>query len=192
MDGTKRTIRLRIALAGIALTMGSLGLGATHAQTADAATAPAKAAAAKEGPRFVASAPQDFESSFATFEAEGAPSITVAPGAVDITAIEPAEPEGRSIGIGVASFYGKRFAGRPTASGERFDPRQLTAAHKTLPFGTRVKVINPRNGRSVIVRINDRGPFTKGRHIDLSRAAAEEIGLVNAGHGKVELLVIES
>ena len=105
--------------------------------------------------------------------------------------IEP-EPEadGDRIGGGVASYYGKRFAGRPTASGEIFNPVKLTAAHRTLPFGSKVKVTNKRNGRSVVVRINDRGPFSKGRVIDLSRKAAEEIGLIRAGHAPVELSLL--
>ena len=112
--------------------------------------------------------------------------------AVDITEFEPiSEPAAgdvlRDLGIGHASYYGRRFAGRPTASGEQFNPRQFTAAHKTLPFGSKVRVTNPRNGRSVIVRINDRGPFVSGRTIDLSRAAAEEIGLVKRGVGEVHM-----
>ena len=82
---------------------------------------------------------------------------------------------------GKASWYGGRFQGRKTASGERFDQRDLTAAHKTLRFGTRVRVINEENGRSVVVRINDRGPYGRGRIIDLSRAAAERIDMIRAG-----------
>lgn len=77
----------------------------------------------------------------------------------------------------VASWYGPRFHGNLTANGETYDQWGLTAAHKTLPFGTRLAVTNPATGRSVEVRINDRGPFTPGRDIDLSRAAAEAIGL---------------
>ena len=68
-----------------------------------------------------------------------------------------------------ATYYGEELAGRRTASGEIFNPNALTAAHRTLPFGTRVRVTNSRNGRSAVVRINDRGPFTKGVHIDLSK-----------------------
>ncbi|ORE94551.1 septal ring lytic transglycosylase RlpA family protein [Acuticoccus yangtzensis] len=88
---------------------------------------------------------------------------------------------------GVASYYGKRFHGRRTANGERFNMNALTAAHRTLPFGTRVKVTNPKNGRSVTVRINDRGPYHGKRSIDLSRAAAEKIGMVNAGVASVKM-----
>ena len=75
-----------------------------------------------------------------------------------------------------ASWYGPGFHGRRTANGERFDQDALTAAHKTLPFGTRVRVINHATGRSVVVRINDRGPFVGGRSIDLSRGAARAVG----------------
>jgi rare lipoprotein A len=72
-----------------------------------------------------------------------------------------------------------------TASGERMNPAELTAAHRTLPFGTKLKVTNQRNGKSVVVRINDRGPFIKGRVIDLSKAAANRLGFVGAGHTKI-------
>ena len=97
------------------------------------------------------------------------------------------EDDAQSLGSGVASFYGAKFHGRRTASGERFDMHALTAAHRSLPFGSEVRVTDPRSGRSVTVRINDRGPFSRHRTIDLSRAAAQEIGLVNRGHGTVEL-----
>ncbi|MBD3730298.1 MAG: septal ring lytic transglycosylase RlpA family protein [Sphingomonadales bacterium] len=92
----------------------------------------------------------------------------------------------------MASYYGRAFAGRRTASGESFDPGQLTAAHRTLPFGSKVRVTSQASGRSVIVRINDRGPFSRGRVIDLSRAAAEQIGLIGPGHGQVTLELVES
>jgi rare lipoprotein A len=82
---------------------------------------------------------------------------------------------------GLATWYGGRFHGRKTASGERFNQHAMTAAHKTLPMGTRVRVTNQRTGRSVVVRINDRGPYAKGRIIDVSRAAAEVLGMVRAG-----------
>ncbi|WP_428293691.1 septal ring lytic transglycosylase RlpA family protein [Hydrogenophaga sp.] len=88
---------------------------------------------------------------------------------------------GREVERGIASWYGEKFQGRRTASGESFDMNDFTAAHKTLPFGTRVRVRHATTGREVTVRINDRGPFTKGRVIDLSRAAAEAIGIIQAG-----------
>ena len=88
----------------------------------------------------------------------------------------------------VASYYGKEHAGRRTASGERFNPGAMTAAHRTLRFGTKVRVTDTRNGRSVVVRINDRGPFVKGRSIDLSSGAARVIGM--GGAAQVKLTVI--
>ena len=117
-------------------------------------------------------------------------------GAVDITTIDPADPieaedqAGEPIGMGMASWYGREFAGRRTASGERFDPAEYTAAHRTLPFGSRVRVTSA-SGRSVVVRINDRGPFHGGRVIDLSEAAAAELGIVRAGSGRVELALLD-
>ena len=92
--------------------------------------------------------------------------------------------------IGVASWYGARYHGRSTASGERFDMNALTAAHRTLPFGTRVRVTNLGNGRSVVVRINDRGPFVTGRIIDVSRSAAERLGFTRQGVARVEVRVV--
>lgn len=93
---------------------------------------------------------------------------------------------------GRASWYGAKFHGRLTASGEPFDMTELTAAHRTLPFGTRVRVINEANGKSVVVRINDRGPFSGKRVIDLSRRAAEVIGIKAKGVAPVKLEVFES
>ena len=84
---------------------------------------------------------------------------------------------GGAAASGLASWYGPGFHGRKTASGETFNAGALTAAHRSLPFGTRVRVVNKRNGRSVVVRINDRGPYGHGRVIDLSRAAARAIGI---------------
>lgn len=99
------------------------------------------------------------------------------------------ETAGRPIEVGTASWYGPDFHGRPTASGETYDMYQLTAAHRTLPFGTRVVVVNRDNGRSVTVRVNDRGPFVRGRIVDLSYGAARELGMVEAGLARVELYV---
>lgn len=100
------------------------------------------------------------------------------------------EPLLEELGSGGASYYGRAFAGKPTASGEPFNPSHLTAAHRSLPFGSKVKVTNHRNGKSVVVRINDRGPFGHGRVIDLSREAAERIGLIQQGHGTVKLALL--
>ncbi|CAL1521109.1 septal ring lytic transglycosylase RlpA family protein [Chitinophaga sp. MM2321] len=88
---------------------------------------------------------------------------------------------------GKASYYADTFDGKRTASGETFHQRHLTAAHRSLPFGTRVTVINVANGRSVKVRVNDRGPFVQGRIIDLSRKAATKIGMLNTGVANVEI-----
>ena len=91
---------------------------------------------------------------------------------------------------GSASWYGGKFHGRTTANGERYDMNELTAAHKTLPFGTKVRVINERNGKAVVVRINDRGPFVGKRVIDLSRGAAQAVGMINQGVARVKLEVL--
>lgn len=91
---------------------------------------------------------------------------------------------------GEASYYGSELAGNRTASGEVFDPNQLTAAHRTLPLGSKVRVTNPRNGQSVVVRINDRGPYHGNRVIDLSTAAARTIGLIRSGTGRVNLALL--
>jgi len=98
------------------------------------------------------------------------------------------KPSGAELGRGIASWYGPGFHGKRTASGERFDMNDLTAAHRTLPFGTRVRVRNTQNGREVVVRINDRGPQRSDRIIDLSKAAAEALDLVRAGTGPVVLM----
>ncbi|WP_295427356.1 septal ring lytic transglycosylase RlpA family protein [uncultured Thiodictyon sp.] len=92
---------------------------------------------------------------------------------------------------GMASYYHDRFNGRRTASGARYNKGELSAAHKTLPLGSRVRVTDSRSGRSVVVRINDRGPYARGRVIDLSRAAASEIGLVSKGVSRVTLEVLK-
>lgn len=91
---------------------------------------------------------------------------------------------------GTASWYGGKFHGRRTANGETYNQHALTAAHRFLPFGTEVVVTNQNNGRSVVVRINDRGPFSGGRIIDLSRQAASQIGMINSGTAKVTVEVI--
>ncbi|MEO1375348.1 MAG: septal ring lytic transglycosylase RlpA family protein [Cyanobacteria bacterium J06635_10] len=91
---------------------------------------------------------------------------------------------------GIASFYGYDGSGNKTASGERFNPERLTAAHRSLPFGTRVRVTNMRNGRSVVVRINDRGPFIRGRVIDLSHRAARVIRMIGRGIAPVRVEIL--
>src|ERR1019366_1414695 len=90
---------------------------------------------------------------------------------------------------GAAGWAGQEFAGRPTANGEIFDPMLMTAAHRTLPFGTLVDVHNPKTGQTVRVRVNDRGPYVGDRLIDLSYAAAQQIGLADGGGGEVDINV---
>lgn len=93
---------------------------------------------------------------------------------------------------GIASWYGPGFAGRLTANGERFDPSALTCAHRTLPFGTRLEVTNLENGRTVVVRVNDRGPYAHGRLIDLSAEAARRLGMRASGTARVRVTVLDS
>ena len=102
-----------------------------------------------------------------------------------------AQPHYLFVAQGKASWYGKSFQGKPTACGELFDTAKLTAAHKTLPFGTRLKVTNLYNNKSVIVRVNDRGPFHGNRILDLSKAAARQVDMIHAGvvEVKIEKLV---
>jgi len=195
MDGTKRALTARLALVGAAGLALAGAMGAGHAEPIAAMPIVEVVKTADTGTtRFTPSADASADQSFVPFS-DDAPALAV-PGQADTitsiaaTGIASAEPEAELLGSGVASFYGRRFAGRPTASGEAFDPQQLTAAHRTLPFGSQVRVTNPRNGKSVVVRINDRGPFHKGRLIDVSRRAAEQLGIVAAGHGKVELALI--
>jgi peptidoglycan lytic transglycosylase len=92
--------------------------------------------------------------------------------------------------IGVASWYGEQFQGNPTASGEVYDMNGLTAANRDLPLGTRIKVTNLRNKRSLILRVNDRGPYISGRFLDVSKTAAKRLGFMNAGLALVEMEVV--
>jgi rare lipoprotein A len=93
--------------------------------------------------------------------------------------------------VGNASWYGQEFDGKITADGERFDSESLTAAHPNLPFGSIVRVVNPRNGKYELVRINDRGPYQEGREIDVSYRVARKLGLVHAGVNQVRLELLE-
>jgi rare lipoprotein A len=166
--------RIPLRLAGLAAAL--LMAGPAHAETAD----PRLAFAAAFAPFALTpiEATLDPATGSAATERFAQAPVAKAPARI---ASDRAPRTGR------ASFYGAGFAGRPTASGERFNPGALTAAHRTLPFGTLIRVTNPDNGRSVVVRINDRGPFHAGRMIDLSHEAARRIGLVDQGHGMVTL-----
>jgi rare lipoprotein A len=109
----------------------------------------------------------------------------------------PEAPAPRAYQVGMASFYSQRFAGRRTASGERYDPAALTAAHRSLPLGTvlRVTHIDARGqplGAPVIVRVNDRGPYASGRIIDLSQAAARRLGILESGVARVRLEIVRT
>ena len=140
-----------------------------------------------------ATIPADFDASFAAHAALP-PSPEPAGHVVDLATIEPAVElphTATPITGGMASYYGRRFHGRRTANGELFDMNAMTAAHRTLPFGSLVEVTNPRNGKKVTVRINDRGPFHGNRVIDVSRAAATELGLIGPGRGSVELALLD-
>ncbi len=126
--------------------------------------------------------------------------LIVLPKAADHPSQKPYKVNGRTyyplpgaegfVQYGKGSWYGPKFHGRPTSSGEIFDMYKKTAAHKTLPLGTYVEVLNLSNGRKVVLRINDRGPFVKGRIIDLSRAAADEIGLIRPGVAEVRIVAM--
>jgi len=102
----------------------------------------------------------------------------------DLAAQSPVYQQGK------ASYYGQRFAGRSTASGEPFNPKALTAAHRSLPFGTRLRVTNLNNGRQTVVRVNDRGPFAGSRIIDVSLNAARKLGMLYDGVVPVRLQVL--
>ena len=92
--------------------------------------------------------------------------------------------------LGTASYYGPGFQGKPTASGEKFNMNAMTAAHKTLAFNTKVRVYNLDNGKSVVVKINDRGPYAKNRIIDLSKGAAKKLGMLQTGTANVKLEIL--
>jgi len=107
-------------------------------------------------------------------------------------AVTPAPPAFVDHGVITASWYGKKFDGRETANGETYDENALTAAHKSFPFGTILKITNPRNHKVVFVRINDRGPYIEGRSLDLSKGSAKALGILRRGvvNVKVEEVVV--
>jgi rare lipoprotein A len=117
--------------------------------------------------------------------------IAAAPVAAQDAAPAAPAPASSVLASGMASYYGDVHAGNRTASGERFNPDEMTAAHRSLPFGTKLRVTDPSTGRSVIVRVNDRGPFHKGRILDLSEAAARELGIVRRGRALVEVALAD-
>jgi len=135
-----------------------------------------------------ASAPEPASTSPAPADSDSKTAITTP--AVQPLPPVPAPPTVVSVSTGEASWYGPGFYGNRTANGEVFRPGTLTAAHRTLPFGTRVRVTNLWNGRSAVVRINDRGPFHGRRVIDLAHGAASQLGLVASGIAQVKLEVL--
>ncbi|WP_245806179.1 septal ring lytic transglycosylase RlpA family protein [Erythrobacter donghaensis] len=174
--GAQSLARRSVQAMAVAALFGLAPLAASTAATPDA------------GP----SAIDTFASSTAVIELVPlAPDADVSVSVANLDQPAPSAPQETVLGRGSASYYAAKFDGRRTASGERFSNAGMTAAHRTLPFGTLVRVTNVANGQSVVVRITDRGPFTRGRLIDVSRAAAEELGLVQRGHGTVELAVIK-
>lgn len=177
MDGTARLLR------GFALAFAvGAGLSASALSPAQAASDTAEGGFADEFAPYAALPPEPEAGGLAVDLSTFDPPVEPAP--------EPDQQILRTLGTGVASFYGRRFHGRLTANGERFNMNAMTAAHKTLPFGTKVRVTNQRNGKSVVVRINDRGPFVRGRTIDVSRGAAKELGIISRGHGRVTLEIV--
>ncbi len=105
--------------------------------------------------------------------------------------LPPAAVQAQASETGLGTYYADKYHGRPTASGELYDKFKFTAAHKTLPFGTMVRVTRLDNNRSVVVKVNDRGPFTPGRVIDVSRAAAEQLDLIRTGETRVRIEIVQ-
>jgi rare lipoprotein A len=143
-------------------------------------------------PAVAAIAPQSIAPKWITPKSTTPKSVATAPRSI-VRRQEPAEPDKNAAGTprvsqGLASFYSYDTQ---TASGEKFDARELTAAHPSLPFGTRLRVTNVTTGRSVTVRVNDRGPYVAGRVVDVSHSAAEELGMVGQGVAKVKLDVVQ-
>jgi rare lipoprotein A len=175
----------------LAPSVRSRGVGLVALVVAMALSACAPAALMGQTPGAPAvSGPVDTSTAIA--DAAFAPTTTSGSAARPATNTRAAARPSADVERGMASWYGPGFAGRLTANGEIFDPSQLTAAHKTLPFNTLVRVVNEDNGRSVVVHINDRGPFKPGRIIDLSEGAAEIIGMKQQGLARVRVDVVDA
>lgn len=182
---------LRVSVVVAAFGLGPIAAAAGAQGVAPAAPAPATAPFTAPAP---ATAPPPFAArpfvvppASAASAAPGAPAAP-ATSATSATSAAPSEPAAPQTGL--VNYYGRKFAGRRTASGERFDPEAMTMSHRSLPFGTRVRVTNLANGESVIVRVNDRLPTGSARIGDLSEAAAERIGMIRAGAAEVRLEVL--
>ena len=123
--------------------------------------------------------------------AQAQPASAPAPSPAPAAAAAPAAAPAADASEGKLAWYGRKFAGRKTASGQRFNPEAMTMAHKTLPFGTQVRVTNLKNQRSVVLRVNDRGPTQADRIGDVSQAAAQRLGMVRKGVIEAELSVVK-
>lgn len=163
----------RRLLSGFGMAMLFAGLGASAPAHAETAMAPVLVPASIQL--------SAFDAAFTPLDTAPRPAAEQAVSVQD---------EGQLLGSGLASWYGKEFKGRRTASGEAFDPSGLTAAHPSLPFGSMVRVTNIKTGQNVVVRINDRGPYTHKRMIDVSQAAARELGLIGPGSGQVSIALL--
>ena len=168
MNRIKKNQHLSFALSAIGFA------GITSALSAEEITPQPSVAVVSD---YVASVPQTLP-----------PKATI--GQAQTVSYAPAQSQLKLLQQGVASYYGPGFHGRRTANGEKFDMNALTAAHRTLPFGTKLKVTNLRNGQSTIVRVNDRGPYAKGRILDLSGAAAKQIGSIHSGTATIKIEVV--
>ncbi|MCP9929037.1 septal ring lytic transglycosylase RlpA family protein [Cyanobium sp. CH-040] len=162
----------------------TVSLRATALMISGAAAVLGTAAPASAGTSTLSPAPM------ALRQIEASPSFQMEALPIAPVTLMASAPEVINVSQGTASWYGPGFFGNRTANGEVFRPGTLTAAHRTLPFGTRVRVTNLHNGRSTVVRINDRGPFSGGRVIDLAHGAAQELGLVSSGLAPVRLEVL--
>jgi rare lipoprotein A len=169
----------------------TFSLGAMALLLSGSALLPALAESSQEA---VASQQPTADLQVAVREIESAPALEEAPRPVappvPVAPVPAPAPRVVQVSQGTASWYGPGFFGNRTANGEIYRPGTLTAAHRTLPFGTRVRVTNLNNGRTTVVRINDRGPFVGNRVIDLGHGAAQEVGLVSSGLAPVRLEVL--
>lgn len=175
VHGLRGQLRRTRVIVGLATTVGLAGWGSVALNERPPEAAPPQAVELGSGVAGINDAPR-------APVAKPEPAPEPAP-----PAEESPEPDGETLGSGEASYYGQELAGNRTASGERFDPEGLTAAHRTLPLGSRLRVTNPQTGESVIVRVNDRGPFAADRVVDVSERAARELGMLRAGTARVEL-----
>lgn len=187
--------RPRTASALLAFALAGCAVPHKAPAPAKAATAPLAPALQPKPEPVVAGAPSDAPAAPAKTAPLGEPVVLIAP----LDGIEPITPadaqasvsvtrQGKPLAQGMASWYGPGFHGRRTANGERYDMHALTAAHKTLPFGTKVRVRSVHTGKEVVVRINDRGPYKHSRIIDLSLGAISALGLRHRGVTEVVLL----